>query len=398
MTQRWLIRGARVFDGSVLRPDVDVLVDGEHIAGVGRALAAPEGTEVVDGRRRTVLPGLIDAHAHVRPAFAQLALSFGVTTVLDMGSEAGTLRACREAAAARHDIADVRSSAAAATPTGGHPSSLVGLVFDAPLPTLDAAAEAETFVDARLAEGADYIKLVIEDGTMFGTRLPTLTQEMSDAVVRAAHARGRRAIAHVHTLAAAWQAVRSGVDGLAHLFVDLPPDDAIADAIAERGIFVTPTLTLLQAMVGIPTGAGLAEDERVTRRLDERWTKNLRRAYRFETTGRYEHAVETVRRLHARGVPLLAGTDAAAVGVAGTVHGASVSREIELLVEAGLSPSDALAAATSVPAACFGLEDRGRIAPGLQADLLLVDGDPTTDTSALRAVAGVWRRGRRVVV
>ncbi|MEV4172824.1 amidohydrolase family protein [Nonomuraea sp. NPDC049709] len=92
------------------------------------------------------------------------------------------------------------------------------------------------------------------------------------------------------------------------------------------------------------------------------------------------------------GVPLPAGTDATPFG---PVHGAGLHHELLLLTEAGLTPEEALTAATSVTARCFGLADRGRIAAGLRADLLLVDGDPTTDITATRAIAGVWRGGVR---
>jgi imidazolonepropionase-like amidohydrolase len=104
------------------------------------------------------------------------------------------------------------------------------------------------------------------------------------------------------------------------------------------------------------------------------------------------HAQAAVVALHRAGVAVLAGTDAPAPGVA---HGASIHRELELLVLSGLTPSEALAAATAAPARAFGFHDRGRIAPGLRADLLLVEGDPTADVRATRRIVGVWTLGRR---
>ena len=91
-------------------------------------------------------------------------------------------------------------------------------------------------------------------------------------------------------------------------------------------------------------------------------------------------------------MPILAGTDAPF----GSVHGVSLHHKLELLVKAGLTPMDALAAATSVPAHLFDLADRGRIAAGLRADLLLVEGDPTSDIRATRAIAGVWKWGEAI--
>jgi len=103
-------------------------------------------------------------------------------------------------------------------------------------------------------------------------------------------------------------------------------------------------------------------------------------------------APASVRSLHERGVTLLAGSDAGTLGVA---HGATLHDELRLLVEAGLTPSDALAAATSNPARVFTLPDRGRIIVGALADLVLVNGDPTTDIAATRNIAGVWRGGQQ---
>ena len=107
-------------------------------------------------------------------------------------------------------------------------------------------------------------------------------------------------------------------------------------------------------------------------------------------SGFLANATESVRRLHAAGVPVLAGTDA---GNPGTTHGATLHEELALLVAAGLTPSEALTAATALPARTFSLADRGRIAPGLRADLVLVDGDPTTNIDATRAIVTIWKNG-----
>jgi imidazolonepropionase-like amidohydrolase len=100
-----------------------------------------------------------------------------------------------------------------------------------------------------------------------------------------------------------------------------------------------------------------------------------------------------VRELQVAGADILAGSDAPNPG---TVHGATLHQELELLVQAGLTPVQALAAATSVPARRFGLSDRGAIAPGRRADLVLVDGDPTRDVTATRAIVAIWKNGAPV--
>jgi imidazolonepropionase-like amidohydrolase len=110
----------------------------------------------------------------------------------------------------------------------------------------------------------------------------------------------------------------------------------------------------------------------------------------MQTAASCEGTNEAIRAMAARGVPVLAGTDSPAPGA---TYGASLHGEMELLVRAGLTPTQALMAATSAPARAFGLDDRGRIAPGLRADLLLVEGDPTADILHTRRIVKIWKRG-----
>jgi hypothetical protein len=162
---------------------------------------------------------------------------------------------------------------------------------------------------------------------------------------------------------------------------------------------VIPTLTIISRFGAEESAgendSGLGDDPEL--RLYLRSGERSQLAASFPklpgSTSRFEHALSAVRALHAAGVPILAGTDAPNPG---TTHGASLHEEMAMLVRAGLSPAEALAAATSVPADAFGLSDRGRIAPGLRADLVLVEGDPTREITATRAIRGVWKAGHAV--
>src|SRR5262245_22014756 len=393
---RFLIRGARVFDGHNVVERADVLVDGDRIAAVAERVDAPEGIEVVDGTGKTVLPGLIDAHAHAKPPGLAQAIVFGVTTELDMGSDPRWMLGERENAATRNDVADVRSSSFGTTVLGGHPSMLIGSFFEEQFPTVGAVADVAGFVADRLHEGADYIKLLIDDGTALGHASPTLTPEMVAAVVGEAHRHGKMALAHVTTLGGARQAVEAGVDGLVHLFMDTAPTAEIVAMIQRAGIFVVPTLSTLGSLAGEHTGEALAHDPRIAGLVPLDWHENLCACWHLGGPANLEYSLAATRLLHEAGVPILMGTDAAALGIFGTAHGVSAHGELGLLVRAGLTPVEALRAATSLPAKHFGLTDRGAIQPGLQADLLLIDGDPTTDISASLSIEAVWRRGHRL--
>lgn len=384
------VENVRVFDGVSVLDAATVLVRDGKIEAVANDLESPEGVEVIDGHGKTLLPGLIDSHTHASGDALERALQFGVTTELDMFSDyraAATAR--REQAEGVYDRADLFSAGTLVTAPGGH-----GTQFGLAIPTLECAEDADAFVADRVAEGSDYIKLVYDDGKSWGGNFPTLSRETMAAVVRAAQKRGKLAVAHIHAAQAGREVLEAGGDGLVHLFID-QEDPGFAELAAKSGAFVIPTLTILESVSGLPTGAGLVDDPRFAEYLTAAEKTGLRRRLGHEHGGAVRFAIpmHTVASLREHGVRILAGTDAPNPG---TVHGASMHREIELLVQAGLTPAEALAAATSVPAEAFGLADRGRIAPGLRADLLLVDGDPTVDVVATRSIVAVWKGGRRV--
>src|SRR6516165_3738163 len=179
----FVIANARVFDGEQIHQRASVLVAGGRIEQVGETVSPPAGTEVIDGTGKTLLPGLIDAHAHAQPPALEYALLFGVTTELDMFSMPEWMDGQRADAASRDDMADVRSASAGATVRGGHPSMLIGTYFPEPFPVLETAADAPAFVETRVKEGADYIKLLIDDGTALGHAGPSLTEDMARAGV-----------------------------------------------------------------------------------------------------------------------------------------------------------------------------------------------------------------------
>jgi imidazolonepropionase-like amidohydrolase len=180
-----------------------------------------------------------------------------------------------------------------------------------------------------------------------------------------------------------------------HWFVDQPHTAAVVDAIARAGAFVCPTIVAGASVIGDSDAAHFAKDERVRSRLSPAWLEALDRHIASYPAGKTEHLLEGVKALHDAGVDILAGADSSQPQVGGMAPGASLHHELALLVRAGLTPIDALRSATSIPARRFGLHDRGRITNKARADLLLVEGDPTTDISDLLSTKAVWRQGAR---
>lgn len=402
------ITGARVFDGEKTLGVTNVLVEGGEIARIGGDV--PAEAEVVDGSGATLLPGLIDAHTHTNREALALALRFGVTTELEM--QGTNTRGSRSHISEDDAVADVRSSGFGITPPGGHPSELFPEGFrpgpppgaehrgEPPLmPFSTTPEEAVAFIPQLIERGSDYIKFMVDDGSVEGhPGLPMLDQATLNAGVAEAKKHGMLTIAHTLTANATRMALRAGIDGLAHLFMDQPHTDEIIEQVQDAGVFVVPCVVLNASMMGI-TGRDLADDPRVASRLDADWDKALRSNFGHYPQGKIEDVLATVKALADAGVDLLAGTDVSLPlpFLGGLAHGASLHHELQYLTRAGLTPAQALRAATATTARCFGLEDRGRIAEGMRADLLLVDGDPTKLISDTLNTRSVWRRGTRLV-
>ena len=407
----FVVRDVRVFDGERVIPKASVHVRDGVILSVGDA--APPGVESIAGEGRTLLPGLIDSHTHAYGDALERALVFGVTTELDMFTDhrfAAAMRKEQQSAATPNfeqqnaatpnkeqsgangalRRADLFSAGTLITSPKGH-----GTEYNLQIPTLASAADAPAFVDARIAEGSDYIKIVYDDGAAYGMKLATLDRSELAAVIAAAKARGKLAVIHIGSRQGADEAIAAGASGLVHIFADAPPDAELVKRVVAAHAFVTPTLSVTESTTGVASGAPLLKDARLAPFITaaERTSLEGRFPNRPGSKQNLAFAFAAAKQLFDAGVPILAGTDAPNPG---TSHGASLHRELELLVQAGLSPEAALRAATSVPARIYSLRDRGRIAPGLRADLVLVSGDPSRDITATRDMVAVWKRGARL--
>src|ERR1700690_1013106 len=342
----FVIRDVRVFDGvRVGGPATGGVRDGKN-ASIAGSSEAPHGLPVIHGAGKMLVPGLIDSHTHSFGNALRQALESGVTTELDMFTDWRYARQVKseQAEGKDTDLADLRSAGTLATAPKGH-----GTEYGLNIPTIAGPAEAQAFVDARIAEGSDYIKIIYT----VPLAIPTVSKETLAALIQAAHKRGKMAVVHINSRQGAMDAIECGADGLAHLFTDQPPGAGFGQFVAAHHAFVITTLTVL------------------------------------ERSSTYANAEEALRQLKAAGVPILAGTDVPNVGA----HGVAMHHELELLVRAGLTPVEALRAATSTPAAVFHLDDRGVIRAGARADLLLVTGDPTAAIAATQKIAGVWKAG-----
>ncbi|KAE8447788.1 hypothetical protein EG329_010182 [Mollisiaceae sp. DMI_Dod_QoI] len=384
-----LIHSVRLFDGnSTISQNGSILLKNGLISNILLITPSPlpEAGTVIDGTGHTVLPGLIDAHVHAHDGEPELkqALGFGVTTVLDMFNEPDHVKNMKALVKDRLDLADFRSSCHAATIEGGWPGPVILATLDREMatekikgwPKLASPSEAEAFVVANIEKGADHIKLMQESGSaLLGDPIPVPSPELQAAVVKAAHKHGLVTVAHALSQKETMLALEAGVDGLAHCFCDQPPIPELVAAYKKHNSFLIPTLVIASSLTG-EENESLKEhsEHHLTEKLldEERKSCFCRRAMMGQPTG----------------------TDTA-TGLAGTAFGISFHQELSLYVgRCGFTPEDALRSATSVTARRFNMPDRGRLAEGLRADILLVKGDPTEDIRCTLNISGVWRGGQ----
>ena len=376
-----LIRGATVFDGTDRAPfEADVLVEDGRIAAVGPSLAAPEGAAVVDAEGKALLPGLFDVHTHwtpngvpaTLPEIANAYIAAGVTTVNDF-HQAPESYAPRRAWLQSIATPDVRFAARISTPLG-HGADWAD---QATTRWVNSPESARAAVDGVAAYEPDFIK-AFTDGWRYSNAPDNTSMDEGTlaALVQEAHAKGLEVMTHTVTVERGRQAARAGVDVIAHSLLDAPVDRELVDLMREHGTRYAPTLAVYEP-VRMASKRPADPDDKVLAQRERN----------------FANALANVRTLHEAGVPVLLGTDA---GLPGTPHGAATLHELELLVRAGLSPADALRAGTSASAAALGLDDRGTIAPGKRADLLLVAGKPWQSIADIHRVERVYVAGRQV--
>ncbi|KAL8276667.1 hypothetical protein RQP46_010935 [Phenoliferia psychrophenolica] len=400
LTMSTYFSNVRLFDGYDVHQHSHVLVEAGKIAALSSTpFAVPSGATLVDGTGKTLLPGFIDAHVHAQAPALEQNILFGVTTCLDMFSMPDWMDDLRISAASSNAVADIRSGSCGGTVLKGHPSMLIGPFFPRQFPTIATVEDIPGFVADRVKEGADYIKFIVDDGTALSHHgQPTLSADMAKALVQEAHKHGLMAICHALDHKAAGIAVDAGVDGLIHVWYDTPSAPDIVEKIVKAGIWVTSTIVTLGALAGELTGANLATDSNAMSQLPVALHGNIQCCWidhKIEPAST-ANALANIRALHEAGVPILCGTDACGILGLGAVYGVSFHGELRYLVEAGLTPIEALRTGTSIPAVKFGLKDRGFVRAGFNADLVLVNGDPTTAIEDAVKIDSVWRNGEKV--
>jgi len=393
------ITGATLIDGTTrpAMPDAVVVIDGSRISQVGArgSIDVPQGATIIDGRGKFVIPGLADMHNHLlsgstRPnqslqSNLRRMLVVGITTVFDPSVSLKDFAALKAAASA--------DEAPYARFYGTGPIvSVKGDFFAAQVsgPIPETESQAQAVVRDLKAAGVDAIKVQYDDVSWSMKRsFPVMKREVLTALVGEAHRQGLKVYAHAPILKHAKEALRLGIDGLMHGIIDDAVDPEFIDLMKRNGAIYVPTMALFND-VGDSTAWARRQAP-----LWDRAALQPPRIYEFfaspagatqfetlfdNTTFTRQHLPtlkSNVKKVFDAGVPVVLGTDTGFIGV---FLGVATHLELELLVDAGLTPQQALSTATLNAARMIGREkDLGTVQPGKLADLVMLDADPLAD-------------------
>jgi imidazolonepropionase-like amidohydrolase len=386
------IMGGRLIDGTgkpAVENSVVILRGGKIVAaGPAASVPVPKGAEFVDAKGKSVLPGLWEMHAHFEQVeWGPIYLATGVTTARDVGNEFEFIVAARDAIANGQGIG---------------PRLVMAGVVDGTSPMALGVARVDTPEQAR-EQVARYKAAGFQQIKIYSSVKP----EILKAVTAEAHRRGMTVTGHIPQGMNAIQGVESGMDQINHVMyltsvmadaktgtvsADSPQVKKVIQLLLEHHTVVDPTLALLEILTH-PTDKPVSAFEpgilKVAPEMREGIeTMGVPPQASEQSAARFRLLLATVRLLHEAGVPIVAGTDQA-------VPGFSLDREIELYVQAGFTPMEAIQAATLVPARAMGMEkESGTIEPGKRADVILVDGNPLENISDIRKVSTVFAGGR----
>lgn len=416
-----VLQGAKVYDGAGGLPleNADVFIEGPRITyfGASGEQPAPDGAKVIDCRGKIIIPGLIAAHAHIGQVdglengaanynreniLRQLRQyqRYGVTTIASLGLNGPLFYQLRDSLH-RGELpgADMLGADRGLGVAGGAPPAAALNIAGNQLDRPQTPAEARTAVQAAKTRGADLTKLWCDD---FRGSLPVkMSPEIYSAAIDEAHRQGLRVAAHVYYLEDAKALARAGVDILAHGVRDLPVDVELIDLLKSRSVWYIPTISVDDSAYIYADRPAWMDEPFFTQSLQPplqaqfasaAWREDVLANPKLVAS---REAVKQNQRnlaaLHDAGVNIAFGADSGATPL--RIPGFSEHRELALMCEAGLSPLETLTAATGNSARVLGLDDRGVLAAGKRADLVVLNADPAEAIANTQQIYAVWHRG-----
>lgn len=401
------IVGAQLIDGSEAPPIDDsavVVADGRIVAAGPRAeVEIPPGAEIVDAAGQTLVPGLIDLHCHYAPDSAETKrllaaqLAFGVTTVRSIGTDtAQTMAAMAEVEAGAAPGPRIYTAGLGFTHPEGHPIALPYLRRPS------SPEEAREGVRELAEQQVDFLKIWVE--SKYGS-LPKISREVREAIVDEAARHGIPVVAHVFDREDFDHLLGLGVADFLHSVRDQEPmDQAFIDAVQDKDVSFTATLTVIESNWLLPENPELLDGDPELRAAlgaknvgdlgDAEWRRERLASARLDILKpELDRAKRFFSQMYGEGMTILAGSDSGAGLIA---PGWGTHNELRLLAESGIAADDALRMATGRAAQRVGAEDVGVLRPGAVADLLILDKDPLADIRNTRSIARIMQSGEWV--
>ena len=413
-----VIEGATVIDGVSDTPieDAVIVIAGDTIQSIGSrgSVEPPPGARTIDATGKTILPGIFNLHGHVAMSEgfdrrmdnytrervqrdANSYLYYGVTHSVSLGLDQEPMMGFQ---------ADQRAGLA-----GGARLYSAGLGFAAmdgwepagveEINRPTTPEEARAMVQQELAKGSDVLKIWVDDRL---GELPKITPELYGAIIDEAHRNNLKVLAHMFYLEDAKELMRRGVDALAHSVRDQEVDEEFLALAKETGVTQVTTLIGHYGNLTFSQDTSYLDDPGVPLMIPADALETLRsEEYQNEmaagpgmerSRGFYETALKNAAAVAAAGIPIAVGTDSSG---ASRVQGLWEHREMEHMVKAGLTPMQAIQAATVNGARMLGVEDKyGTLQPGKVADLVVLDANPLSDITNSRKIDAVWMNGKPV--
>lgn len=354
----FVIENVKVFDGEKVIASTSVKVENGVITEIAKTIKTSDGTEIIDGKDKTLLPALSNAHVHAwAPTSLTEAAKAGVLNVMDMHGVEPYQSAMRQLKDSTN-YARFYVAGYAATAPEGH-----GTQYGFPVPTLTKPEDAKKFIADRVKANVDHIKIIVEPWKT------TLDSETVAELIKETHKAEKIAVVHISRLEDAVDVISNDADGLVHIWWDKEFEtDKLKELSENKSFFVIPTLlTTTEVFKSFGDGA------------DKFLTK--------------AQLLSEVKKMYEAGVPILAGTDPPNAGIN---YGTDLYKELELISASGIPTVEVLKAGTSNITKAFGIKNTGFIKVGYKADLILVEGDITEDIKVINNTKTIWKDGKLV--
>jgi imidazolonepropionase-like amidohydrolase len=417
-TQTTVLKGARLIDGTG-RPAIEnsvLVIEGDHVVATGKAgtVSIPKDADVKDVSGKTIMPALINLHGHLglsangadsvaghyteENVLKQLNkyLSYGVATVTSLGQD-------------EDEIYKIRDAQHAGT-LGGARLYTAGrefLEYTGKANPSDQRYRPETPEEARsdvrelAPHHPDFIKMWGDDGLGHGVKIKP---EIYQAIIEEAHKQHIRVFAHEFYLGDAKALLAAGIDGFAHSIRDQPVDNDVMQAMKARGVFLIPTLVRDEVLFAYADNLKWLDDPFFRAGYDPaaiamvRSPENVEKGRKDPDIAKYRAGLEmgkkNLKTLSDAGVKIAFGTDS---GIPTRFPGYFEHRELQLMVEAGLTPMQAIVAATATNAEILGgARQFGTLQTGRRADFLVLDANPLVDIHNTEKLSAVWQSGKIV--